>query len=344
MDNPIQNLAVVGAGAMGSGIAALFASKGFDVVLIDPMEGALTRAAQVIERQLGVYAPDAIAPAMQRIRMDAGLEAACSAQLVIEAVPEKLALKRDIFARLDTLCDPQAIFATNTSGLSINDIAQAVTRRDRFVGTHFFTPADVIPLVEVVRNDDTSEQTVARVMGMLRAGGKRPVLVRKDIPGFIANRIQHALAREAISLLEKGVASAEDIDEVVKWSLGIRLALSGPLEQRDMNGIDVHYARQLSLPGSRKPHHAVRTAREQGAGRRTGRQERPGLLCLAARAPRARAARQERRAGRTGRLAREQKAGLTATSPQPCRPSSGAYPRGDRPPTPRKRNALPRNM
>lgn len=88
MDNPIQNLAVVGAGAMGSGIAALFASKGFDVVLIDPMEGALTRAAQVIERQLGVYAPDAIAPAMQRIRMDAGLEAACSAQLVIEAVPE----------------------------------------------------------------------------------------------------------------------------------------------------------------------------------------------------------------------------------------------------------------
>ncbi|KDD11726.1 3-hydroxyacyl-CoA dehydrogenase family protein [Bordetella bronchiseptica] len=242
MDNPIQNLAVVGAGAMGSGIAALFASKGFDVALIDPMEGALTRAAQVIERQLGVYAPDAIAPAMQRIRMDAGLEAACSAQLVIEAVPEKLALKRDIFARLDTLCDPQAIFATNTSGLSINDIAQAVTRRDRFVGTHFFTPADVIPLVEVVRNDDTSEQTVARVMDMLRAGGKRPVLVRKDIPGFIANRIQHALAREAISLLEKGVASAEDIDEVVKWSLGIRLALSGPLEQRDMNGIDVHYA------------------------------------------------------------------------------------------------------
>jgi 3-hydroxybutyryl-CoA dehydrogenase len=110
------------------------------------------------------------------------------------------------------------------------------------VGAHFFTPADVIPLVEVVRNDDTSEDTVAKVMATLRFGGKRPVLVRQDIPGFIANRIQHALAREAISLLEKGVASAEDIDEVVKWSLGIRLALSGPLEQRDMNGIDVHYA------------------------------------------------------------------------------------------------------
>ena len=242
MDLPIQSLAVIGAGAMGSGIAALFAAQGLDVVLIDPMEGALERAAGIIDRQLGVYAPDAVAETRRRIRMEAGLEAACSCDLVIEAVPEKLELKRDIFARLDTLCPPSTIFATNTSGLSINAIAQAVTRRDRFVGTHFFTPADVIPLVEVVRNDDTSANTVERVVAVLRAVGKRPVRVNRDIPGFIANRIQHALAREAISLLEKGIASAEDIDEVVKWSLGIRLALSGPLEQRDMNGIDVHHA------------------------------------------------------------------------------------------------------
>ncbi|GAB1577366.1 3-hydroxyacyl-CoA dehydrogenase family protein [Bordetella petrii] len=242
MDLPIQSLAVIGAGAMGSGIAALFAAKGLDVVLIDPVAGALERAAGVIDRQLGVYAPDAVAETRRRIRMETGLEAACSCDLVIEAVPEKLQLKRDIFARLDTLCQPGAIFATNTSGLSINAIAEAVTRRDRFVGTHFFTPADVIPLVEVVRNDDTSAATVERVMTALRGVGKRPVLVKRDIPGFIANRIQHALAREAISLLEKGIASAEDIDEVVKWSLGIRLALSGPLEQRDMNGIDVHHA------------------------------------------------------------------------------------------------------
>lgn len=179
---------------------------------------------------------------MARIRMSPDLEAAADCDLVIEAVPENLELKRGIFTKLDAICAPGAIFATNTSGLSINALASAVTRRERFVGTHFFTPADVIPLVEVVRNDDTSEATVAVVMDALRAVGKRPVLVRRDIPGFIANRIQHALAREAISLLEKGVASAEDIDEVVKWSLGIRMALSGPLEQRDMNGIDVHHA------------------------------------------------------------------------------------------------------
>lgn len=242
MDNPLKNIAVIGAGAMGSGIAALFASKGLNVVLIDPMPGALERAIKTIDRQLGVYAPDQVPESMQRIRFEPGLEAACACDLVIEAVPENLELKRKIFGQLDSLCQRETIFATNTSGLSINAIAEAVSRRDRFVGTHFFTPADVIPLVEVVRNDDTSEDTVNRVMATLRLGGKRPVLVRKDIPGFIANRIQHALAREAISLLEKGVASAEDIDEVVKWSLGIRLALSGPLEQRDMNGIDVHYA------------------------------------------------------------------------------------------------------
>ncbi|MVW79259.1 3-hydroxyacyl-CoA dehydrogenase family protein [Bordetella sp. 02P26C-1] len=242
MDHPIQTLAVIGAGAMGSGIAALYAAKGIDVVLIDPVPGALSRAAEVIDRQLGVYAPDGVAEARRRIRMDEGLEAACAGDLVIEAIPEKLELKRNVFARLDTLCPAESIFATNTSGLSINAIADSVTRRDRFVGTHFFTPADVIPLVEVVRNDDTSTDTVERVMASLRYVGKRPVLVNRDIPGFIANRIQHALAREAISLLEQSVASAEDIDEVVKWSLGIRLAITGPLEQRDMNGIDVHHA------------------------------------------------------------------------------------------------------
>ena len=227
---------------MGSGIAALFAARGAPVVLIDPVDGALDRARASIARQLGVYAAGGEAEAMARIRMSPDLEAAADCDLVIEAVPENLELKRGIFTRLDAICAPGAIFATNTSGLSINALASAVTRRERFVGTHFFTPADVIPLVEVVRNDDTSEATVAVVMDALRAVGKRPVLVRRDIPGFIANRIQHALAREAISLLEKGVASAEDIDEVVKWSLGIRLALSGPLEQRDMNGIDVHHA------------------------------------------------------------------------------------------------------
>ena len=235
-------IAIVGAGSMGSGLAALFARQGFAVTLIDPVEGALQRAEATIERQLAAAGVTDVAATQASIRPAATLAAAADADLVIEAAPEQLDLKRRLFAELDAICPPRTVFATNTSGLSINAIAQAVARRDRFVGAHFFTPADVIPLVEVVRSDDTSDATIDFVMTVLRAAAKRPVLVRRDIPGFIANRIQHALAREAISLLEQGVASAADIDEVVRWSLGIRLALTGPLEQRDLNGIDVHHA------------------------------------------------------------------------------------------------------
>ena len=227
---------------MGSGLAALFARQGFAMALIDPVDGALARADGVIARQLAAASVTDVAAVRARITPSAALSAAADADLVIEAAPERLDLKQRLFAELDALCAPHTVFATNTSGLSINAIAQAVARRDRFVGAHFFTPADVIPLVEVIRGDDTSDATIDFVMATLRTAGKRPVLVRRDIPGFIANRIQHALAREAISLLEQGVASAADIDEVVRWSLGIRLALTGPLEQRDLNGIDVHHA------------------------------------------------------------------------------------------------------
>ena len=245
--NPIQTptsarIAIVGAGSMGSGLAALFARQGFAVALIDPVEGALTRADAAIARQLSAAGVGDVAAVRARITPSPELAAAADADLVIEAAPERLDLKQRLFAELDGLCAPHTVFATNTSGLSINAIAQAVARRDRFVGAHFLTPADVIPLVEVIQGDATSDTTVEFVMATLRAAGKRPVRVRRDIPGFIANRIQHALAREAISLLEQGVASAADIDEVVRWSLGIRLALTGPLEQRDLNGIDVHHA------------------------------------------------------------------------------------------------------
>ena len=242
MTASLSRVAIVGAGAMGCSIAALFARHGLDVTLIDPVAGALERARSTLAMRLSDLPDAARSEASARIALAAELQAAASAALVIEAVPENLALKQKIFADLDAVCDDATIFATNTSGLSITSIAQSTQRPDRFVGTHFFMPADVIPLVEVVRNAATSTGTVERVMTLLRQGGKRPVLVKQDIPGFIANRIQHALAREAMSLLEKGIASAEDIDEVVKWSLGIRLALSGPLEQRDLNGLDVHHA------------------------------------------------------------------------------------------------------
>ena len=196
-------------------------------VRIDPVRGTLIRE--------GV-------PTIMNPDDKAGLEAARDATLIIEAAPENLSLKQAIFGQLEAHCTPTAVIATNTSGISINQLAAGLQHPERFIGTHFFTPADLIPLVEVIPCEETLPEHAEMIMGVLRAAGKLPVLVRQDIPGFIANRLQHALAREAMSLLERGVASAEDIDTVTRWSLGIRLAVTGPLEQRDINGLDVHHA------------------------------------------------------------------------------------------------------
>ena len=228
-------LAVIGAGNMGNAIASLFDANGWQVLLIDPSRDACRKSR---ERLLGT-APGGV---QRRLAWSHDLHAAHDASLIIEAVPEDPVLKQSVFQKLEACCPPTTPIATNTSGISINQLAAGLSHPVRFIGTHFFTPADVIPLVEVVGCDQTSPATTDRIIGILRSVGKLPIHVRKDVPGFIANRLQHALAREAMSLLEQGVASAQDIDTVAKWSLGIRLALTGPLEQRDINGLDVHHA------------------------------------------------------------------------------------------------------
>lgn len=229
-----QKLAVIGAGNMGNAIASLFVSHGWPVVLIDPSESAREASRK---RLL-----DALPESGALLSWNADLQAAHDASIVIEAAPEVLTLKQEIFTQLERYCAPTALIATNTSGISINQLAAKLVHPERFLGTHFFTPADIIPLVEVIACDHTLPAHSEGIMDILRGVGKLPVLVRQDIPGFIANRLQHALAREAMSLLEKGVASAQDIDTVAKWALGIRLAITGPLEQRDINGLDVHHA------------------------------------------------------------------------------------------------------
>lgn len=229
-----RKLAVIGAGNMGNAIASLFVSNGWPTVLIDPSDTARAYSRQ---RLLA-----ALPQSASLLSWEAELQAAHDASLIIEAAPEVLNLKQGIFAQLEACCAPTALIATNTSGISINQLATGLKHPERFLGTHFFTPADVIPLVEVIACDHTVEAHIHNVMNLLRSVGKLPVHVRKDVPGFIGNRLQHALAREAMSLLENGVASAEDIDTVAKWALGIRLAITGPLEQRDINGLDVHHA------------------------------------------------------------------------------------------------------
>ena len=229
-----RELAIVGAGNMGNAIANLFVSHGWHVLLIDPSQAAREKSRERLLQTLP--------QGSGLLSWEADLHAAKDVSLVIEAAPEVLSLKQSIFAELEACCAPTALISTNTSGISINRLAAQLKHPERFIGTHFFTPADVIPLVEVIACEHTLPKHSANIMELLRSVGKLPVLVRKDVPGFIGNRLQHALAREAMSLLEKGVASADDIDTVAKWALGIRLAITGPLEQRDINGLDVHHA------------------------------------------------------------------------------------------------------
>lgn len=238
---------VIGSGGMGNGIAQVFALAGHQVFLNDINMRILESASLNIKAQLtlmcqtGLITESDIETTLKNIHLSDKLnDCAPESDLVIEAIPEKLELKESLFKRLDSLCPEHAIFATNTSGISINTLADSVRRKDKFIGTHFFMPAHLVPLVEVVCGQQTSDETVETVMKVLSEADKKPVRVAHDLPGFIANRLQHALAREAMSLVQKGIASPEGIDEVVKSSLAIRMLFTGPLEQRDFNGLDTH--------------------------------------------------------------------------------------------------------
>jgi 3-hydroxybutyryl-CoA dehydrogenase len=242
-----MKILVVGSGIMGNGIAQVFAQAGNKVVLNDLNMNILAIAKKNIEIQLNLMAENQLinektaSAALENIQLSDKLaDCAKNADMVIEAIPEKLELKEKLFRQLEEFCPGKTIFATNTSGISINTLAKGVKRKDKLIGTHFFMPAHLIPLVEVVCGEETSEETVDTVMRALAAARKKPVKVATDLPGFIANRLQHALAREAMSLVQKGVATAEGVDEVVKSSLAIRLLFTGPIEQRDFNGLDTH--------------------------------------------------------------------------------------------------------
>jgi 3-hydroxybutyryl-CoA dehydrogenase len=161
------------------------------------------------------------------------------AAFVFEAAPEKLPLKQKIFAELESLASADTILASNSSAIPTTEIGRNLVHRERVVGTHFWNPPHLVPLVEVIQNEKTSEAVVARTIELLRDAGKVPVHVRRDIPGFVGNRLQHALKREAIALVAAGVCDAETLDTVVKEGFGARMAVLGPLEQSDLVGLDL---------------------------------------------------------------------------------------------------------
>jgi 3-hydroxybutyryl-CoA dehydrogenase len=242
-------IAVIGAGMMGHGIAQIFAARNYNVVLHDIQQDFLSKAIENIRSNLtllaqwGIGHKKEIASTIQRIKTTLDLkEAASEAQFVIEAASENLVLKQKIFQDLDFLCPPETILATNTSVMSISEIAQNARSKERIVGTHLWNPPYLIPLVEVVRGEHTSDKTMDTTFDLFKLLGKHPVRVNKDVPGFVGNRLQHALWREAISIVEKGIADPKTVDEVIKKGFGIRLPVLGPLENADMVGLDLTLA------------------------------------------------------------------------------------------------------
>jgi 3-hydroxybutyryl-CoA dehydrogenase len=243
----MERVAVIGAGLMGHGIAQVFAVAGHRVTITDDDPAALATVRERVRRNLERAGGDG-AP-IARIEPTGSLEeSVAGAALVVEATPESLELKQALFARLSRATD--AVLASNTSVLSIAAIARDVERPERVVGTHFWNPPHLVPLVEVVEAETTAPATVEWTMGVLVAAGKTPVHVKRDIPGFIGNRLQHALWREAIALVERGVCTAEDVDAVVKGTLGLKLQVLGPLENADLVGTDL----TLAIHGYVLPH------------------------------------------------------------------------------------------
>lgn len=238
----IRQIAVVGSGTMGRGIAYLSAVAGYETIIHDVDTAALDAAQASIASTLrkgvekGKVTQDVATAAVERLHSVPELEAAVrQADLVIEAVPEIEDLKRDLFSQADLFCGEETIVASNTSSLSITGLAGSIERRDRFVGMHFFNPPHVMKLIEIVRGERTSMETVETVREVAQKMGKIPIVVR-DSPGFATSRLGIAIGLEAIRMLEDGVASAEDIDRAME--LGYNHPM-GPLRLSDLVGLDV---------------------------------------------------------------------------------------------------------
>ena len=233
-----QKIGVIGGGLMGHGIAYLLAAAGHEVGVFEPdaqVRGSLPQRLRAIADLLGddaeliarIAAHDQMAPAVQ------------NASFVFEAAPEKLPLKQRIFAELESSVAPDTILASNSSAIPATEIGRDLKHRERVIGTHFWNPPHLVPLVEVIQNEKTNDAVVRATLDLLRDAGKTAVHVRRDVPGFVGNRLQHAMKREAFALVAAGVCDAETIDIVVKEGFGARTAVLGPMEQSDLVGLDL---------------------------------------------------------------------------------------------------------
>ncbi len=233
-----QRIGVVGGGLMGHGIAYLFAAAGHAVSVFEPAPEIRASVPERLQAIADLFGDDASFLASVSVH-DQLAPAVEAARFVFEAAPEKLPLKQQIFAELENAVAPDTILASNSSAIPSTMIGRHLKHRQRVIGTHFWNPPHLVPLVEVIQSETTSAEVVRATIELLRAAGKTPVHVRRDVPGFVGNRLQHALKREAIALVAAGVCDAETIDIVVKEGPGARMAVLGPMEQSDLVGLDL---------------------------------------------------------------------------------------------------------
>jgi 3-hydroxybutyryl-CoA dehydrogenase len=245
-EHDVHHILVVGSGAMGAQIAMACALAGYTVTVQDIAQGSLDRAEstlrELLERRVakGRLSASEVSEAFGRMTFTTDLEAAApTVDLVIEAAVENLPVKQDLFSRLDALCAPHTILSSNSSSFIPSRLAAVTSRPDRVCNIHFFNPALVMKCVEIVRGPETSDQTVAAALGIVQRLGKEPVVMDKEINGFIANRILNAIRDEAVFLFEGGYASIRDIDAACRTALGHP---KGPFELQDMTGLDIGYA------------------------------------------------------------------------------------------------------
>ena len=241
----MKHVAVIGMGTMGPGIAATLARGGMTVSGYDTSAEAVANSGALITGAFGVLEalgmPDNGGP--EQIRMSDSLEdCVAGADLVMETVPEDLELKLDLLGQLDGLVSPDCVLASDTSGIPITRLQEGNSHPGRVVGMHWSNPPHIIPIIEVVAGEDTAPETVERMTALIRQINLLPILVKKDVPGFVENRVLYAIMRECVDLVEDGVIDAEALDQCVSWGIGYKLAVVGPMALLDMAGLDIYQA------------------------------------------------------------------------------------------------------
>lgn len=242
-----MKIGIAGAGTMGSGIAQIFARKSYEVVITDIKEEFLENSKKLVSIfnssliEEGLMTEEEAEITVKNITYSIDKNVFSDADLIIEAIIEKMDIKQDFWKEVEGIASSTAIFATNTSGLSVTEISKKLKDKSRFIGMHFWNPPHIIPLVELIRGDSTDDKTVNTLLELVKKIDKEPVVVKKDAPGFIGNRIQFAVFREALNIAEEGIASFEDIDKAMKYGPGFRYPIIGPLETADLGGLDTFY-------------------------------------------------------------------------------------------------------